>query len=189
MIWGKNPYFWKHPYHPFLFLLVCRVRLFVTFFSNSVLICTNPPHLTVPQRSKVTEYFVIYVAQNSTGKGQVQVGKRAQGTPTRLVKGNQWVFIVPKNKGPRLFLGGKRGIGGVGTLRFPWLRVRFSSGRRLNQHEGTWHVFKYNLEMINKHWQGADHLKVGKQHAGSVLVERSMLDLYTCCRLYRLDDS
>ena len=39
-------------------------------------------------------------------------GKRAQQDPTRLVKGNQWVFIVPKNKGPRRFLGGKRGIGG-----------------------------------------------------------------------------
>ena len=31
-----------------------------------------------------------------------------------LIKGSQWVFIVPDHKGPRLFLGGfPRGIGGV----------------------------------------------------------------------------
>ena len=32
-----------------------------------------------------------------------------------FIKGNQWVFIVPKNKAG-YFLGGKRGIGGVGPL-------------------------------------------------------------------------
>ena len=40
-----------------------------------------------------------------------------------LIKGNQWVFIVPDHKGPRLFLGGVNVALGGGTLGFPWFMV------------------------------------------------------------------
>ena len=58
---------------------------------------------------------------------------RNKGLIAGLVKGNQWVFISPDHKGPRLFLGGNVALGG-GPARIPMTirgfadRIRGSGG-------------------------------------------------------------
>ena len=108
----KNPFFWKHPYHPFLFLLVCRARLLVRFFSNSV-ICTNPPSRKTLQGHGVLCHLRCTKLHR---KGASSGGKTGtKKTPPALLRETNGFSL----RDPGDFLGVNVALGGLGTLRFP----------------------------------------------------------------------